>query len=292
MAMELGVMTTEQAVRWNRVLMDRRSVRTYNGAALERTALRALTELRPEALGATRVRTVLVEGSEAASAILTGLVGSYGRILGAPAAMLFIGQTRDVDHLAAVGYVGQQAVLEATALGLATCWVGGAFSREVASRFVDLNDGEMVVAVTPIGRAREGSGLRRLHDASIKAFSGSAKRKSLEEIVQGAIAAEWLKRALEAARWAPSSVNGQPWRFRVEPGVVTVGYEPGRHKGPYAGDPRELDCGIAMANFAVSARSQGIQGAWHLRGGNRNLATFRWQANTVQSSPSREKGFS
>lgn len=276
MQIELGVMTLEQAERWNRVLLGRHSVRTFDGVPLERTAARTLANLAPEPLATTRVRTALVEGTEATSAVLTGVVGAYGRIVGAPAVMMFIGQTRDLDHMAAVGYVGQQAVLEATALGLATCWVGGSFSREKASRFVDLDEGEMIMAVTPVGAARDGSGLRRLHDSSLRFFAGSAKRKPLEHIVKGAVEADWLRQALEAARWAPSSINGQPWRFTVEERVVTVSYQPNKHDGPFAGDPRELDCGIAMANFAVTARAHRVQGDWYLRGGSQNLAEFRW----------------
>lgn len=276
MAMQLGGIPHTQAQRWNRVLLDRHSVRSFDGAPLPRTAARALAELAPEPLGAARARMVLVEGAEAAASILTGLVGSYGRIVGAPAVMLFIGQTRDVGHLAAVGYVGQQAVLEATALGLGSCWVSGTFSREQASRFVTLAEGEMIAAVSPVGAGREGTGLRRLHDLSLRAFAGSAKRKPLGEIVQGPVDQEWLRRALEAARWAPSALNGQPWRFRVEPGVVAVGYEPSKRRGPFVGDPRELDCGIAMANFAVAARAEGIQGQWCLRCGGVTLAEFRW----------------
>jgi hypothetical protein len=223
---------------------------------------------------------VLVEGAEATSAILTGLVGSYGRITGAPAVLLFVGQTSDPGHMAAAGYIGQQAVLEATAVGLATCWVAGAFSRRqadrYADRYADLAAGEMILAVSPVGAPRESSGLRRWHDLSLKAMAGSTKRKPLEQIVTGAISADWLRQALEAARWAPSSVNGQPWRFTLEPGRVTVGYEPSLVKRSYVEDPKELDCGIAMANFTASARAHSVAGSWHYLGGARTMAEFRY----------------
>lgn len=269
-----GTMTREQAERWDRVLFDRHSHRTYDGAPLDRTAARALAELAPEPLNGARVRHVLVEGAEATAAILTGLVGSYGKITGAPAVLLFIGQTEDPGHMAAAGYMGEQAVLEATSLGLATCWVAGAFSREQAARHTNLAPGEMVLAVSPVGLPQVGGGLRRWHDLSLKTFAGSTRRKPLEALVQGPIGEEWLQHALEAARWAPSSVNGQPWRFVLEPGKVSISHEPSRLKGPYLEDPRALDCGIAMANFAAGARARGVDGAWVFRGQPDCLAKF------------------
>jgi hypothetical protein len=45
------MITSEQAQRWTQVLLDRHSVRTFDGAPLDRTAARALTDLTPEPLG-------------------------------------------------------------------------------------------------------------------------------------------------------------------------------------------------------------------------------------------------
>lgn len=277
MAVQLGGMSRAQVQRWNRVLLERYSVRTYDRTPLTPEAVRALAELVPEPLGTARVRVVLVEGSDAARRIFMEIQGSYGRIVGAPAAMLFIAQTRDAGHMAAVGYVGQQAILEATALGLGTCWVTGSFSREDASRYVTLDEGEIVVGVSPVGTGKPGSEPRR-------------KRLPLEEIVEGDISPEWLRLALEAARWAPSARNGQPWRFRVEPGVVTIGYESSGYNGPFAEDPRELDCGIAMANFAVAARAEGIQGGWCLTREDTKLAEFRWVSASAHTGPDGDAG--
>ncbi|HHY93759.1 MAG TPA: nitroreductase, partial [Firmicutes bacterium] len=39
-----------------------------------------------------------------------------------------------------MGYTGEAVVLEATALGLATCWVGGFFRPEVAARLLGVGE--------------------------------------------------------------------------------------------------------------------------------------------------------
>jgi nitroreductase len=236
-------------------------VRTYDGTPLAPDDASSLAGLRPERLGAARVRHVLIQGDRALERIMRGLVGSYGRIAGAPALVALIAQKSDSGHAPALGYLGQQVVLEAVSRGLSTCWVAGAFRRAAVGEFAELAEGEEVLCISPVGRPAETTGLRRLHDASLKWITpGYGKRKPLEEIVRGEVRAPWLQAALEAARWAPSAVNLQPWRFRVdESGGVAI-------ECPAGPDSKQaLDCGIAMANFAVAARAHGAPGAWELR---------------------------
>ncbi|HWI63033.1 MAG TPA: nitroreductase family protein [Symbiobacteriaceae bacterium] len=256
-----GTVTSDSRVqRWNEAIMLRRSCRTFDGTPLGPDDASALAGLRPERLGAARVRHVLVQDPTALERIMKGLVGGYGRIAGAPALVAFIAQRIDPGHAAGLGYLGQQVVLEAVARGYATCWVAGAFSRSAARELINLEDGEDVFCITPVGRRAETSGLRRLHDQSLKWLTpGYGKRKPLDEIVRGEAAEPWLRGALEAARWAPSAVNLQPWLFTLQAGGrVSV-----ECSGAKDGKPA-LDCGIAMANFAIAARSQGAAGEWKL----------------------------
>lgn len=252
---------TEQAFRWNDVIFARHSVRTYDGTPLSPDDASSLAGLRPERLGAPRVRHVLIQGADALERIMKGLVGSYGRIAGAPALVALIAQKRDPGHAPALGYLGQQVVLEAVSRGLSTCWVAGAFRRAAVGEFTALAEGEEVLCISPIGRPAETSGLRRLHDASIRWITpGHGKRKALDEIVRGEVEEPWLTAALEAARWAPSAVNRQPWLFEVgRGGHVALACAGGLDS------KQALDCGIAMANFAIAARAQGAPGAWLLQ---------------------------
>ena len=84
--------------------------------------------------------------------LYTGVFGDsgpgYGRVAGAPFTAAFIGpQGSDIE----IGYVGEAFVLEATRLGLGTCWVAGMFDRELSHRLFALQPGELVRAVTPVG---------------------------------------------------------------------------------------------------------------------------------------------
>jgi len=271
-------MTREQVRRWNEAIAKRHSVRTFDGLPLGRTAVDALDTLEPEEIGKARVRHVLVEGEAATQAIFKGLVGGYGKLTGVPALAAFVAQTQDYGHLVALGYLGQQVVLEATSLGLATCWVSGAFSRDSARKFIELAEGEAVIAVTPVGREHQGSALRRWHDRSLKVLAGSQARKPLEQIATGARDEPRAWAALATARWAPSAANRQPWRFSVEPGRLRIRYEAASRQLPGGENAALLDCGIVMADFAVAARARGLWGSWNLLPGIGDwLAEYVWQ---------------
>ena len=142
--------------------------------------------------------------------IFRGIVGSYGKITGAPFYAAFVGDKREAGVVEGVGYTGEGILLEATSLGLGTCWVSGLFHRDAVRDQIFLTENEMVFAVTPIGYAE--------HDFTFKekiymGAAGSGKRKPLNKLIEGPVTHPWQDRALEAARIAPSASNRQPWRF-------------------------------------------------------------------------------
>ena len=68
-----------------------------------------------------------------------------------------------------------------------------------------------------------------------------------------------MKRALEAARVAPSAVNRQPWRFTISDGSILVGLDQSRDTFHVS---RRLDCGIAMLHLELGARHSGASVEW------------------------------
>lgn len=97
------------------------------------------------------------------------------------------------------GIAGQALCLEATHLGLGSCWVSGTLHRKQLE--AELREGERVAAVIPFG--------------TYQGEPHSAPRKPLAELCQDDPAKWplWAYEAAEAARSAPSAVNRQPWRF-------------------------------------------------------------------------------
>ncbi|MCJ7680678.1 MAG: hypothetical protein MUP70_08135, partial [Candidatus Aminicenantes bacterium] len=121
----------------------------------------------------------------------------------------------------------------------------------------NLLETERVLSVTPVGIAREEWSFQ---EKLLTAFGANHKRKSLDELVSGEIKVDWMRVALDAARLAPSAVNRQPWRFKVENNSIAVGMD--SLKDNYKVSKR-LDCGITMLHLEIGARKAGVSGVWN-----------------------------
>jgi len=103
---------------------------------------------------------------------------------------------------------------------------------------------ERVLAVTPVGYAKEGSSLQ---ERAMSRFGRNWRRRPMSELVTGLgekDRPDWMKAALEAARLAPSAMNRQPWRFQVDKNSITVSADSALN--PTMVVSKRLDCGIAM----------------------------------------------
>jgi hypothetical protein len=243
------------ASSWLAAASVRVSRRSFAHEALGQERLDRLERVCREFRPFPEARVELVR--EPVEKVATGVVGSYGRVSGAPCYLAFIGRMESGRVQECVGYTGEGLILEATALGLGTCWIGGFFKPGAVGTSVRLGGDERVIAVSPVGRTRP---IPSLTDITFKAIAGSAGRKSLKQLVEGGRVPEGrLRAALEAARHAPSARNRQPWRFRVEGETVTVLIGDGQKEGRLS---RRLDCGIAMLHLELGARAAGLAGEW------------------------------
>jgi len=246
------------SARWYKVIPQRRSRRQYDPARplpeQVLSGLRAVcTDFRPFAGARAEILPV------PANSVFWGLAGSYGKIKGADVVIAFIGNTREPEYQAEVGYTGEGVILEATALGLGTCWVGGFFRPALVRQMLRLEKGERVLAVTPVGFTQE---TLSAEESVMAGLVHRDRRRPLNELVSGQNSrewAEWFRISLEAARLAPSAMNRQPWGFHVERDGITVRVGT---KGPQWTISKRLDCGIAMLHLEVAAMSCGVAGSW------------------------------
>jgi nitroreductase len=243
--------------RWYPVIATRRSWRRYDGQLLSVEHLSALREACDRFRPWPAARAVLV--TEPPEDVFKGILGSYGQVKGAPAFIAFVGQMQHPNVQEMLGYTGQAIVLEAAALGVDTCWVGGFFRTEVAARLAGAGPGERVLAVTPAGYAVKQA---NLEEKLMAGFGRHSRREPLGKLVSALPPDRWQAwqlAAIEAARLAPSAVNRQPWRFAVENRAITISVASG---GMDVTVSRRLDCGIAMLNLEVAARRSGVSGHW------------------------------
>lgn len=244
--------------RWHLAIEKRRSRRHFDpGLPIAPEALAALDRVCNQFTPFAHARSCLV--TESAQSVFKGIIGSYGKIKGAPAFIAFVGNMDAPSVQEEVGYTGEGIVLEATALGLNTCWVAGFFRPEVAGSLVKLTNNERVLAITPVGYARA---FESWEEKLMTRFGRSHKRLSISELARRLPREkwpDWVNTCLEAARLAPSAVNRQPWGFDVQDDGITVFV---RTRGPEFNVSKRLDCGIAMLHLEVAAGDCGCRGRW------------------------------
>ena len=178
-----------------------------------------------------------------------------------PAFIAFIGNMNSASVQEEVGYTGEGVILEATELGLNTCWVAGFFKPKRVASLVEIKNNERVLAVTPVGYERR---FESLEEKLMTGFGRTHRRlpvsKLLNRLGQGELP-EWIRASIQAARLAPSAVNRQPWGFDVGDDCITVYVRTG---GPEFNVSKRLDCGIAMLHIEVAALNCGVRGDWQL----------------------------
>jgi hypothetical protein len=235
---------------WLDAMQSRISSRRYNGEAIDAALLDRL-DRTCQRLSDTEApaRAVLVR--QAPPEVFTGLVGSYGRVEDSPSLVAFVG-AGDAAH--DIGYVGEAVILEATLLGLDTCWIAASFDPERAGRLAELGEGERVHAITALGHATDKTGVsEKLMRASLRA----RKRLPMDTIAPGhGDWPAWAREAAAALRLAPSGANKQPWRLHMDGDALVI------TEAPKVYWTAPIDFGIAMLHAELGAEHAGVSGRW------------------------------
>jgi nitroreductase len=244
--------------RWYPVIEKRRSRRHFDASQpIEPDKLSTLDILCKHFVPFPDARSCLV--NEPIKDVFKGIIGSYGKIKDAPAFIAFIGNMDSASVQEAVGYTGEGIILEATALGLSTCWVGGFFKSESVSSLVEIKSNERVLAVTPVGYARR---MESFEERLMTGFGRTHRRFPISSLISNQnqySIPEWIRESIQSARLAPSAVNRQPWGFEVQDGSIAVYVRTG---GLEFNVSKRLDCGIALLHIEVAALNYGVRGEW------------------------------
>ena len=136
------------------------------------------------------------------------------------------------------GFVYQQLDLYLQSLGLGVCWLGMGRISAQDILTVQPADNLKFVMLLAFGHPK-GNALR--------SDTTEFKRKALSEI------SDQSDEQLEPARFAPSSVNSQPWYFTHEEDTIhAYCVSPGFFKAFSLGDMNKIDMGIALAHMYVA----------------------------------------
>jgi nitroreductase len=245
---------------WYPAIEKRRSRRHFEASRpIEPEKLSALDLVCKQFVPFPGARSFLV--NEPGNDVFKGAIGSYGKVKSAPAFVAFIGDMERASVQEETGYTGEGIILEATALGLDTCWVGGFFKPESVSSLIPVKSNERVLAVSPVGYAVKPEALE---EELMTGFGRSHRRVPISKLVNGLKPEnmpEWVRVAVQAGRLAPSAVNRQPWGFEVQDKSITVYVRTG---GPEFNVSKRLDCGIAMMHIEIAVLNLGMSGKWEL----------------------------
>lgn len=256
-------------------IKQRISVRSYSDRAVEADVRLKLEELCERYTHAgpsgAQVRFRLFDLETLINSEMRRL-GTYGVIKGAH--LYILGAVRnEKGAMLDLGYCLEKIILEATILGLGTCWLGGTFKRSSFAARMDLAENELLPAITPIGYpSREMSATEKM----MRFGAGSNRRKPWSELFFSAAGLTPLaedqagayREVYEAVRMGPSASNKQPWRLVMDQqGITHLYLKENKLYNRLMGKVRLqlIDMGIAMCHFEVAAQGLGLPGDWILR---------------------------
>lgn len=162
-----------------------------------------------------------------------------GRIKGMTRCAYIIADMNEPRAALHAGISGEAFILEAAAMQVGTCWVSGSYRRSAVD--VDLEEGEKILAVTPLGIPKD------------KENPPVRSRKKLSQICLGNPTdwPLWAYHAAEAVRAAPSAVNMQPWKLSYSGHALQLST---------GSKVNSLDLGIAMLH--MEAAMEGRKHLW------------------------------
>ncbi|MDF2540345.1 MAG: Nitroreductase family protein [Herbinix sp.] len=171
-----------------------------------------------------------------------GFMKSYGMFHGVQSFFALVGKEDDIHLNEKVGYYGEKLVLEATKLGLGTCWVGGTYDKKHCP--CTLQDHEILVCVITVGKVED---KQTFKEKTVYKLA-HRKTKPIEELYKSDVPVpDWFLQGIKAVGKAPSAVNRQPVTIRYQSDdKITASVA---SKGGYL----LIDLGIAKLHFEAAA---------------------------------------
>ena len=231
----------------------RQSRRKYKSKPIDQSQIETLRETVKSIEEEVPSAKIIIK-PEGFERIIKNIFGFYGLISGAWSYAVILADQSDKNYQVQAGYAGELLVLKATSMDIDTCWIGGFYNTEKIEKELEMNSNYEIMSVISLGEAKD---KKTISEKLMKKVTGSTKRKNLSELCYPDFDEDWpgwIKAAINAARQAPSAVNRQPWRFKVEENKILLYSSKEKDTGgvsPY------LDCGIALLHLELGARNAG-----------------------------------
>ncbi len=234
------------------LILNRKSTRTFSGKKLSDEQIWQIKSF----LGSVDnrkgifdfVRFELIENKN------DTVFGVYGDITGAPYYVAAVAK-KTKNALLDAGYAFERLILFAESMGLGTCWLAAtSFDRNEAELRVELQEGEIIAAISPIGeKADKPTDAELLERLKLKSDSRlEFDTLFVDAQTGGKIADKTTREILQMVRIAPSALNNQPWRVVMDDGVANF-YVIRKFFLHLKYDFQMLDLGAAVYHYCVAA---------------------------------------
>ena len=180
-----------------------------------------------------------------------------GHLKNAANYLAIVGPKDDAEARERAGFYAERVVLAATLRGLGTCWVGGSWDRDEATRHCRIGNGEELYLGIVIGHPEHHLDRMAKSFPELAAFRDSHRDSKTYEQFTAPMsnearesAPDWFRAGVEAAMKAPSAMNRQPIVFSYNPddGTVAATIDPNVESGQAVND-----LGIAKLHFQIGA---------------------------------------
>lgn len=239
------------------LITKRRSVRTYDGRALDESTKEQLLSYANAFQNPFNIPVQFKFLDAKKDGLTCPVVSGTELYVG--------GKIENVPKASvAFGYSFEEFVLYAQSLGLGTVWLGGTMNRSAFEQAMELGENEMMPCATPIGYTAKKMSIRE--NMMRKAIKADERLPFEELFFDGSFDTPLTKEKagkfaepLSMVRLAPSAVNKQPWRVVVAD--YTAHFYLKRSKGfGHEGklDMQMIDMGIALCHFVLSAKENDL----------------------------------
>ncbi|MBF1276212.1 MAG: nitroreductase, partial [Parvimonas micra] len=174
--------------------------------------------------------------------LFDGFRKSYGLFVGVQNYIAMIGSKTLLNRMEKVGRFGEKLILEATAMGLSTCWVGTSYDKNAAKELCEGN--EVLDCVIAIGYSDEKHSLKE----RMMEYGMHRQNKSKKALIEAEEPVpEWFKQGMDSVYLAPTARNLRPFVFKYKDGQVTASIT-------IPTETAIIDLGIAKLHFELGAR--------------------------------------
>ena len=249
---------------YQNLILNTKSVREYKKDTIDNQKLKTIKDHTQNCIKIDdNIETDVRILSNEAYLCLHGVAGYKGNMIDAPHYILILSEKKPY-YIENAGYIGQNLILKATEMGIASCWITFSDSEAIKNSLNILSDKE-VVALIALGYDANATQKGNTTSSHIDYKIGLDEMVYIDKWGNGAdtsvLEQRGLLEAFAFSKLAPSTLNGQPWSFLLVGGKAILAIRKDKNTNTYE---QKIDTGIIMFVFQAIVSSTLFNLSWKL----------------------------